>query len=64
MLKALNLLDKAQINFNKSKKNMTQIILNANLFAVNLFHETITNHINHADVFKANTSGFRIRGEL
>ena len=64
MLKALILLDKAQINFNKSKKNMTQIILNANLFAVNLSHETITNHINHANVFKADTSGFRICGKL
>ena len=58
MLKALILLDKAQINFNKSKKNMTQIILNANLFAVNLSHETITNHINFANVPQANTSGF------
>ena len=64
MLKALILLDKAQINFNKSKKNMTQIILNANLFAVNLSHETITNHINFANVPQANTSGFRILGEL
>ena len=64
MLKALILLDKAQINFNKSKKNMTQIILNANLFAVNLSHETITNHINFANVPQANSSGFRIRGEL
>ena len=64
MLKALILLDKAQINFNKSKKNMTQIILNANLFAVNLSHETITNHINFANVPEANTSGFRICCEL
>ena len=64
MLKALILLDKAQINFNKSKKNMTQIILNANLFAVNLSHETITNHINFANVPQANTSGFRICCEL
>ena len=64
MLKALILLDKAQINCIKSKKNMTEIILNANLFAVNLSHETITNHINHANVFKADTSGFRICGKL
>lgn len=64
MLKALILLDKAQINFNKSKKNMTEIILNANLFAVNLSHETITNHINFANVPQANTSGFRICCEL
>ncbi len=64
MLKALILLDKAQINCIKSKKNMTQIILNANLFAVNLSHETITNHINFANVPQANTSGFRICGEL
>jgi len=64
VLKALILLDKAQINFNKSKKNMTEIILNANLFAVNLSHETITNHINHANVSKANTAGFRICCEL
>jgi hypothetical protein len=63
-LKALNLLDKAQINFNKSKKNMTQIILNANLFAVNLSHETITNHINYANVPEANSSGFRVCDEL
>ena len=64
MFKALILLDKAQINCIKSKKNMTEIILNANLFDVNLSHETIINHINHADVFKANTSGFRICCEL
>ena len=64
MLKALNLLDKAQINFNKSKKNMTEIILNANLFAVNLSHETIINHINCTNVPKANTSGFRVCREL
>ena len=64
MLKALILLDKAQINFNKSKKNMIQIILNANLFGVNLSHETITNHINRANVPEANTSGFRICCEL
>ena len=64
MLKALILLDKAQINFNKSKKNMTEIILDLNLFLVNLSHETITNHINHANVFKADTSGFRICGKL
>ena len=64
MLKALILLDKAQINFNKSKKNMTEIILNPNLFDVNLSHETITNHINRANVPEANTSGFRIRSEL
>ena len=64
MLKALILLDKAQINSNKSKKNMTEIIQNPNLFAVNLSHETITNHINHANVFKADTSGFRICGKL
>ena len=64
MLKALILLDKAQINFNKSNKNMIEIILNANLFGVNLSHETITNHINHANVFKADTSGFRICGKL
>ena len=43
---------------------MIQIILNANLFAVNLSHETITNHINHTYVFKADTSGFRICGKL
>ena len=43
---------------------MTEIILNPNLFAVNLSHETITNHINHANVFKADTSGFRICGKL
>lgn len=60
MLKALILLDKAQINFNKSKKNMTEIILDLNLFLVNLSHETITNHINRANVPEANTSGFRI----
>ena len=64
MLKALILLDKAQINFNKSKKNMTEIILNPNLFDVNLSHETITNHINRANVSKANTSGFRVCREL
>ena len=64
MLKALILLDKAQINFNKSKKNMTEIILNPNLFDVNLSHETITNHINRVNVPEANTSGFRIRSEL
>ncbi len=50
MLKALILLDKAQINFNKSKKNMIEIILNPNLFDVNLSHETITNHINCINV--------------
>lgn len=60
MLKALILLDKAQINFNKSKKNMTEIILDLDLFFVNLSHETITNHINRANVPEANTSGFRI----
>ena len=43
---------------------MTQIILNANLFAVNLSHETITNHINFANVPQANTSGFRVCREL
>ena len=64
MLKALILLDKAQINFNKSKKNMTEIILDLNLFLVNLSHETITNHINRANVPKADTSGFRICCEL
>ena len=64
MLKALILLDKAQINFNKSKKNMTEIIQDLNLFDVNLSHETITNHINRANVPKADTSGFRIRSEL
>jgi hypothetical protein len=64
VLKALILLDKAQINFNKSKKNMTEIILNANLFDVNLSHETIINHINFANVPQANTSGFRICCEL
>ncbi len=41
---------------------MTEIILNANLFHVNLFHEAITSHTNPFNVFKANTSGFRIRG--
>jgi hypothetical protein len=60
VLKALILLDKAQINFNKSKKNMTEIILDLDLFFVNLSHETITNHINRANVPEANTSGFRI----
>jgi len=64
VLKALILLDKAQINSNKSKKNMTQIILNANLFAVNLSHETIINHTNCTNVPKADTSGFRICSEL
>ena len=64
MLKALNLLDKAQINFNKSKKNMTEIIQDLNLFLVNLSHETITNYINRVNVPEANTSGFRIRSEL
>lgn len=64
MLKALILLDKAQINFNKSKKNMTEIILNPNLFDVNLSHETIANHINFTNVPQANTSGFRICCEL
>jgi hypothetical protein len=64
VLKALILLDKAQINFNKSKKNMTEIILNAYLFDVNLSHETITNHINFANVPQANNSGFRICCEL
>lgn len=64
MLKALILLDKAQINFNKSKKNMTEIILNAYLFDVNLSHETITNHINFINVPKANTFGFRVCCEL
>lgn len=64
MLKALILLDKAQINFNKSKKNMTQIILNAFFFDVNLSHETITNHINFTNVPQANTSGFRVCCEL
>lgn len=64
MLKALILLDKAQINFNKSKKNMTEIILDLNLFLVNLSHETITNHINRANVPKADTSGFRVCCEL
>ena len=62
MLKALILLDKAQINFNKSKKNMTEIILNPNLFDVNLSHEEITSHTNPFNVFKTNTSGFRICG--
>lgn len=64
MLKALILLDKAQINSNKNKKNMTQIILNANLFGVNLSHETISNLINSANVPEANTSGFRVCCEL
>lgn len=64
MLKALILLDKAQINFNKSKKNMTEIIQDLNLFLVNLSHETITNYINRVNVPEANTSGFRIRSEL
>ena len=64
MLKALILLDKAQINFNKSKKNMTEIILNPNLFDVNLSHETITNHINRVNVPEADTSGFRVCREL
>lgn len=64
MLKALILLDKAQINFNKSKKNMTEIILDLNLFLVNLSHETITNHINRANVPEANTTSFRICCEL
>ena len=64
MLKALILLDKAQINFNKSKKNMTEIILDLNLYLVNLSHETITNYINRVNVPEANTSGFRIRSEL
>ena len=64
MLKALILLDKAQINSNKSKKNMTEIILDLNLFLVNLSHETITNHINRPNVPEANTSGFRICSEL
>lgn len=39
---------------------MTQIILNANLFAVNLSHETIINHTNCTNVPKADTSGFRV----
>ena len=39
---------------------MTQIILNAELFNVNLSHETISIHINHANAFKADTSGFRV----
>ncbi len=43
---------------------MTQIILNANLFAVNLSHETITNHINRVNVPEADTSGFRVCREL
>ena len=43
---------------------MTEIILNPNLFDVNLSHETITNHINRANVPEANTSGFRICCEL
>ena len=64
MLKALILLDKAQINFNKSKKNMTEIILDLNLFFVNLSHETITNHINRANVPEANTPGFGVCREL
>jgi hypothetical protein len=64
VLKALILLDKAQINFNKSKKNMTEIIQDLNLFLVNLSHETITNYINRVNVPEANTSGFRIRSEL
>ncbi len=50
MLKALIRLDKAQINSNKNKKNMTEIILNPNLFLVNLSYETIINHINHVNV--------------
>lgn len=64
MLKALILLDKAQINLNKSKKNMTEIILDLNLFLVNLYHETTTNHINRVNVPEADTSGFRVCCEL
>lgn len=43
---------------------MIEIILNANLFGVNLSHETITNHINCVNVPEANTSGFRVCCEL
>lgn len=43
---------------------MTQIILNAIFFDVNLSHEAITSHTNPFNVFKANTSGFRICGKL
>lgn len=43
---------------------MTEIILNANLFDVNLSHETNTNHINRVNVPKADTSGFRVCCEL
>ncbi len=43
---------------------MTQIILDLNLFLVNLSHETITNHINRANVPEANTPGFRVCREL
>ncbi len=43
---------------------MTEIIQNPNLFAVNLSHETITNHINRANVPEANTPGFRVCREL
>lgn len=41
---------------------MTEIILNPYLFHLNLYHEAITSHTNPFNVFKANTSGFRIRG--
>jgi len=60
MFLASIILDKAQINLNKIKQNMTQIILNADLFNVNLSYETISIHINHANAFKADTSGFRV----